>query len=204
MKKYLQIFVALVAMTYGVSSWAFGVERYLEGVHYSVAPNGKPAPHTVVEFFSFGCPHCAHLEPGLEQWLKTKPANVTFTRVPATWNPYFEFMGRVYYAMKDQGIDKSAAADLFDHIHKKGLPMRTKEDVESFIVSHGGDKAKFEKFWSSAQMEKDIEDAGKTFARYQVSGVPTILVDGQYMTSESQAGSETGLFKVINFLLEDK
>ena len=201
MKKYLQLLVAVAALGYALSGWAFGVERYLEGVHYTRATDGKPQPNTVVEFFSFGCPHCAHLEPGIEDWLKTKPASVKFERVPATWNPHFAFLGRVYFAMKAAGIEQSAAADMFNYIHKEGRPMKTKEDVESFVASHGGDKAKFEKAWDSDEMKQQMEDANKMLMTYKVSGVPTILVNGQYITSQSMAGSESELFDVVNFLL---
>src|SRR4029078_5613579 len=35
-----------------------------------------------IEFFSYGCPHCGELEPVLQGWLKSKPADVTFRRSP--------------------------------------------------------------------------------------------------------------------------
>ncbi|HZR70224.1 MAG TPA: hypothetical protein VFB01_14380, partial [Burkholderiales bacterium] len=41
----------------------------------------------VIEFFSYGCPHCADLEPILEQWLKTLPPDVQFRRVPVLFQP---------------------------------------------------------------------------------------------------------------------
>ena len=36
----------------------------------------------VIEFFSYGCPHCNDLEPYLQAWVKTLPPDVQFRRVP--------------------------------------------------------------------------------------------------------------------------
>ena len=35
----------------------------------------------VVEFFSYGCPHCAAMAPHIEKWAAQLPANATFVRV---------------------------------------------------------------------------------------------------------------------------
>ena len=36
----------------------------------------------VLEFFAYGCPHCAALEPKLEAWSKKLPTDVKIKRVP--------------------------------------------------------------------------------------------------------------------------
>ena len=36
----------------------------------------------VLEFFAYGCPHCAALEPKLDAWAKKLPADVKIKRVP--------------------------------------------------------------------------------------------------------------------------
>src|SRR5215210_8275536 len=46
----------------------------------------------VIEFFSYACPHCHTLESPLNAWLKRKPADVEFRRVPVifndSWTPF--------------------------------------------------------------------------------------------------------------------
>ena len=34
----------------------------------------------VIEFFWYGCPHCYAIEPYVDEWLKHKPADVSFVR----------------------------------------------------------------------------------------------------------------------------
>src|SRR5579859_6502975 len=43
----------------------------------------KPGQIEVLDFFWYGCPHCNALEPYLESWERSKPANVVLVRVPA-------------------------------------------------------------------------------------------------------------------------
>lgn len=50
----------------------------------------------VIEFFSFACPHCAHLEPTLQSWRKTMPKGVVFRRVPVVFRPQWEILAKVY------------------------------------------------------------------------------------------------------------
>ncbi|HKE94431.1 MAG TPA: thioredoxin domain-containing protein, partial [Povalibacter sp.] len=38
----------------------------------------------VIEFFSYGCPHCNAFNPMITEWAKQLPANVTFIRVPVS------------------------------------------------------------------------------------------------------------------------
>ena len=203
MKQFLRALIVLVAALASVGSYAvgLGVERYVEGVHYSLVPGSSPAPNTVVEFFSFGCPHCAHLEPSLEAWLKHKPESAKFSRIPATWNPHFEFLGQVYYVLSDLGIAEADSQAVFDYIHKENKPMRNKEDVAAFLADKGVDKDRFEKVWNDPELKAKLAGAGQALGKYQVRGVPSFLVNGQYMTSLSQAGSPAEMFDIIEFLL---
>ena len=57
-----------------------------EGKQYIRLKNPQPVETgkkiEVIEFFSYGCPHCGDLEPVLQGWLKTMPADVEFRRIP--------------------------------------------------------------------------------------------------------------------------
>ena len=52
----------------------------------------------VLEVFMYSCPHCYHLEPDIDAWLKTKPENVEFRRMPAIFGPKVEPHARAFYA----------------------------------------------------------------------------------------------------------
>ncbi len=201
MKIFSSVVLGVLALVCSATGFAVGVERFVEGVHYDRAEHGQAAPGTVVEFFSYGCPHCAHLEPELEKWLKTKPEAVKFSRVPATWNARFELLARVHYGLAAIGMDGKLAQPLFDYIHKDQRPLANLDDAAGFVKANGGDSAKFLAAAKSDAVNGQLEKAGELFARYRLSGVPALLVNGLYVTSVRQAGSADELFEIVNFLL---
>ena len=92
------------------------------GQHYRVmdppiATEVAPGKVEVIEFFSLGCPHCAEFEPYLQAWLKKKPANVEFRRVPAVFNPMFRLLARVHLALEDLGAAERIDPLLLEAIH---------------------------------------------------------------------------------------
>src|SRR5687768_6713293 len=51
----------------------------------------------VAEFFWYACPHCYALQAPLIAWLKKKPADVEFKRVPAVLSESWLQLARTYY-----------------------------------------------------------------------------------------------------------
>ncbi len=201
MRRLIRLLVTALVMVASATSYGFGVERYVEGVHYTKVANPLPMPNSVTEFFSFGCPHCAHLEPEIENWLKHKPESAQFTRIPATWNARFEFLGKVYFALEQLGIAETSTQAMFDYIHTQNRTLRDAADVEAFVVERGIDKARFQQVWASEEIKAKLVEANEALARFKVSGVPNFLVNGEYMTSLNMAGSPDELFQVVEFLL---
>src|SRR5512143_2816634 len=72
----------------------------------------------VLEFFSYGCPHCGDFEPMLQAWLKTAPADVQFRRVPVMFQDRWVPLGKEYYTLEALGEDARLSPLLFTAIHK--------------------------------------------------------------------------------------
>src|SRR5690606_41588980 len=49
-------------------------------------PSDTAGKTEVLEFFAYSCPHCAILEPKLQAWAKTLPADVALRPVPVAFN----------------------------------------------------------------------------------------------------------------------
>src|ERR1700741_1096135 len=54
-----------------------------------------------IEFFSYGCPHCARFHPMISDWLAKLPHDVVFRRVPVGFgrDPWINLQ-RTYYALE--------------------------------------------------------------------------------------------------------
>jgi thiol:disulfide interchange protein DsbA len=49
-----------------------------------------------------------------------------------------------------------------------------------------------------------MNNARQMTRRYKISGVPTIIVNGKYSTGAKLAGSNKGIFEVVDFLVEQE
>ncbi|MAR90654.1 MAG: thiol:disulfide interchange protein DsbA/DsbL [Pseudomonadota bacterium] len=203
MKALQRVWLGLMILALSPAALAFSMERFVEGTHYEVLADLPREENKVVEFFSFGCPHCFHLEPAVEAWLhNSKPDAVTFERVPATWNSNFETLGKLYYVIEELGVADKAMPAVFAYIHEQNETISGREDAKALLTTLGVSPEAFAAAWSDEQVTSHTLQAGRVFARYKIRGVPAFVVNGRYKTSVRDAGGEQALFEVINFLLQ--
>ena len=185
---------------------------YKQGTHYQVVlpaqpVSTKPGQIEVVDFFWYGCPHCNALEPFLESWERSKPANVVLVRVPAILNPDWEAGARAYYVAQALGIlDKSHKAT-FDEIHQNHHNLQTEQDFEGFYVkAFGVDPKRFESLWSSPDTDAKIAQANVLADRYGLIlfGVPTLAVNGKWLTGGEFGIPYPQMMSVVNYLVSQE
>lgn len=207
--KFKLLIPALLACL--VSSVAFA--EIDEGIEYKEISPAQPTITKknveVIEFFWYGCPHCYHFEPHLQSWLAKKPANVTFYRIPAVFNPSWALSARAFYAAETLGIlDKKDAnketfhQSYFDEIHKKGRRMDSKNEIRAFFARFGVSTEDFNNTFDSFAVNTRVGRAATLTSRYQIDGVPSLVVNGKYRTDGPMAGGYDGMLKILNFLVK--
>jgi protein dithiol oxidoreductase (disulfide-forming) len=184
--------------------------RWKAGVNYDpVVPSqptsAGPGKVEVVEVFWLGCPHCYELEPSIQKWLKSKPDYITFVRVPVMWGPVHQAHARLYYTLVALG-----RADLFqkafDTIHRDNNPLVANSDDATlsldtaFAKANGIKPEDFRKAYHSFAVDANLQRAQQLTERYNVTGVPTFVVDGKYTTDVGKAGSVDNLFALVDDL----
>ena len=192
---------------------ASGATRpFKQGANYQVVlpaqpVSTQPGQIEVIDFFWYGCPHCNALEPYLESWERSKPANVVLVRVPAILQPEWEPAARAYYTAQALGIlDKSHLAT-FDEIHKKNDNLLNEADFERFFVkAFGVDPKKFESTWSSPALDAKIAQANVLAERYGLVlfGVPTLVVNGKWLTGGDFGMPYAQIMPVVNYLVSQE
>ena len=199
MKKLLVLLFLLASTTV---SQAAG---YTEGVEYKALP---PQPTDsgdkieVLEFFWYGCPHCYTFEPYIKAWKKAKPGNVEFARVPAIFRPDWEVQARTYYALTNMGAIEDLHEKIFAAMHNDKKKLNTKEQLTDFVVQNGVDRKKFEEEYKSFSVDTMVRKAKKKQTAFKIQGVPSIVVNGKYLSSGSMSGSYENLVKILDFLVE--
>ena len=166
---------------------AWAESKYDDELHYFAIfpsqPGGEGDRVQVLEFFWYACPHCYDLEPHLEAWLKNKPDNIDFDRVPAMFQRSDVVMqAKTYYALRLMGLDEKLSEVIFHTIHKQDNKLRTQEEMEKLLSRHGVDLDAYRKAMKSFAVQTQARRAAVLAERFDVRGVPAIVVDGKYRT----------------------
>ena len=156
----------------------------------------------VIEFFSYGCPHCYSFEPMLEQWVKRLPPDVAFRRIPATFNAPFENYAKLFYAL--EAVDQVDALHkrVFAAIHVQRQRLDKETDIAAFVSANGGDGAKVVEAYKSFGVATKLRQAKQAFEAYKIDGVPTLGIHGRWFTSGSLTGSNEKALAVADQLIQ--
>ncbi len=155
----------------------------------------------VAEFFWYGCIHCYNLEPNIESWLKTKPADVQFRRIPAVFNQRMAEDAAIYYAFESLGLVEKLHKPFFDAIHKGGLKTGDRNAFGEWLGKQGVDVAKFSDVMKSFGVQSKVKRAAQHTVQAKIDGTPAMLVHGRYAISADQAGRE-GFMKAVDQVVE--
>jgi thiol:disulfide interchange protein DsbA len=198
-------FVAGVFLLLAAGSASAAVELK-QGVNYKLLTpaqptNVAPGKIEVVEVFWYACGHCYALEPKLEAWdRKGRPADAQLVRLPATWNNMLKTHARLFYTIELLG-KRNLHQDAWREINLRGNRLDTPAAIETFFTSRGVSKADFQRAFSGFAIDSKIMKAEDLNRRYKITGTPTVVVNGKYVTDVAMAGSEDKLFEVINALV---
>ena len=138
----------------------------------------------VLEFFSYGCPHCGEFEPILQNWLKTVPADVAFHRVPVIFQDRWVPLAKEYYTLEALGEDARLSPEMFTAIHGKGTNMSSEKTFFDWAAAHGIDRKKVEDMYNSFAIAGKMNRARQMAQSYSVQSVPLIVIDGKFVVVE--------------------
>ncbi|MCQ8104512.1 thiol:disulfide interchange protein DsbA/DsbL [Methylomonas sp. SURF-2] len=165
-------------------------------------PVQNPDKVEVIEFFWYGCPHCYSLEPSMVEWLKTKPANVEFIRQPAVFSDLWGKHAKAFFTAEALGVTEKVHADFFDAIQNKKQKLTSEDDLAKFFAAHGIKDEDFRAAYNSFMVDAKMRQAETMGARYGISGVPAIVVNGKYRVTASTAKSQDNMIAVTNQLIQ--
>jgi protein dithiol oxidoreductase (disulfide-forming) len=154
----------------------------------------------VIEFFSYGCPHCADLEPILQRWLANLPPDVQFRRIPVAFQPAWENLARSYYTLDALGEDKLSPA-VFAAIHRSGARLDDPKAFFDWAATRGLDRKKVEDMYNSFTMAARLSKAKQTAQAYNVQSVPTLVVDGKFVTASDKIGGHANVPAALDALI---
>ncbi len=200
-------FAAAIAIAFAAALAAAGAgaQALEEGKTYVRLKNPQPVETgnkiEVIEFFSYGCPHCAHLEPELAPWAKSLPPDVAFRRVPVLFNPSWVSLAKAYYTLEALGEEARLTPEVFKALHEQGKNLANDKAFVDWLATKGVDHKKAEEMMASFAVSGRVNKAKSQAQAYQVQSVPTIVVDGKFVTAPDKVGSHSAMPAAINGLI---
>jgi thiol:disulfide interchange protein DsbA len=196
------LFVLLTAVA--LASGTAGAQL-VEGKNYRRIPNPQPVETgkkiEVIEFFSYGCPHCAELEPYLDAWLAKAPQDVAFRRVPVMFQPRWVSLAKVYYTLDALGVESKLSPNVFKAVHGSNVALWDTGKFYDWAAGEGLDRKKVEEVFSSFAIDGKMKRAMQLAQQYNIQAVPTVIVDGKFVTSSSDVGTHAQLPAAIDELV---
>lgn len=156
----------------------------------------------VLEFFSYACPHCNAFEPTVEAWAKKLPADVNFRRVPAPFLANAENFMKTYYTLETMNQVATMQRKVFAAVHVERQFLDKPADIAALAAKNGIDSAKFLDTFNSFSVATSVARAKKLAAAYKLDSVPTLMVNGHFMTSPSLAGGADQSMAVVDYLIQ--
>jgi thiol:disulfide interchange protein DsbA len=155
----------------------------------------------VLEFFSWGCSHCAQMHPVLEEWKKTLPANAALVKVPVSlghreWGQ----LVRAYYALAALGELDRLEGPMFDAIHVERQPLFSEERITQWVASKGVNAQKFRNEFNSFNVTTKASRAEQLARNYRVNQTPQLIVDGKYVVVGG--GTHAAVLDIASKLIE--
>jgi protein dithiol oxidoreductase (disulfide-forming) len=142
----------------------------------------------VVEFFSWGCPHCYEFYPMLSRWVGTLPKDASFKRVPVgLGHPEWEALAKAFYALQSTGDVDRLDSQIFEDIHKNHVWLYDEQSITAWAGKHGVDVAKFSAAFRSFGVSTSVGQADQKAEDFRIPGVPTLAIAGKYVVSDDHA-----------------
>ncbi|HEY0682583.1 MAG TPA: thiol:disulfide interchange protein DsbA/DsbL [Steroidobacter sp.] len=181
-----RILFALFVSAAGLSAPGLSAQAApVQGTDYTLI--SPPQPQTtqekveVIEFFSYGCPHCFHLQPLLNEWKTQLPANAVLIKVPVSFGRReWGQLVRAYYTLEATGDLKRLDDQLFNAIHEQRQPLFDIDSLAAWAAQNGVDANKFRTQFNSPEVTQKALRAEQLSRDYKIQGVPTITVAGKY------------------------
>jgi thiol:disulfide interchange protein DsbA len=164
-------------------------------------PTDTGAKIEVIEFFWYACPHCNAFEPTLNAWVKKRPADVAFRRVPAQFAPIWVQHAKLFYALDAIGEEERLHKKVFDAIHVERQGLDSDQAQIDWVAKNGVDKAKFSDAMKSFGVTGKLKRAAQVVGNYGIDGVPALAINGKYITAPSMARGEDKALAVADYLI---
>ena len=181
---------------------------FSEGQHYTkLAQHERSKTNQIVKFVSFACPACRSFEDAMSDY--TPPAGTMNERIPVrlgndSWIP----LVRAYAVMRLLEVHDDVASDLFVAVQQERVFLGNRESLAMWLkLKAGVDPKKTSQVYRSKELDNMMTMYLQAEARYNISFIPQIIVNGVYRVNlrsidgETDQAREAQLYALLDYLV---
>jgi thiol:disulfide interchange protein DsbA len=147
-----------------------------------VQRSDSPGKIEVIEFFSYGCPHCNDLHPLISRWSAKLPKDVLFRRVAVSiGHRAWANLARAYYALESTGDLARLDDALFQALHEQRLRLVDEPSIAAWVEKQGVEAAEFSAAYNSFSVNTKVGRAEQVAMGHRVNALPTVVVAGKFV-----------------------
>lgn len=185
MKAFMQCVIALAIVGVATLASAAPIPDREYKLISPALPTATGEKLEVLEFFQYSCGHCFEFEPTMKSWKGKKAKDVEFQYVPTVWDESRVPQAKIYYTLEAMGLLDQLHEKVYEAIHQKQvkLYMPDKELLMKWVAQQPGvDAKKFSETYDSFGVNSKVQRAQQMTKQYRISGTPTVIVNGKYVT----------------------
>lgn len=176
--------------------------RYQNVLQDQLEQNPTLAEADLIEFFTYGCMHCQAFQPELNKWHK-KNSDKRIAYVPVVWNEQTEMHAKVFYLIKNYPNAEQIHHQLFDLV--KGFSRTDSLDEQKvkfidFLNQKGIQPIDVLNALDSTDLDSKTASSVMLAKRYEVSGTPTLIVNGEYRINNKVLTDKKQLLDIVDEL----
>lgn len=197
MKKYIFIVFALL-----MAPLVNAATEFKEGVEYKSVQDVASSEPVVMEFFSYGCPHCDSFEPLMAK-LEQRIPELKLKKVPVAFlgGEMGPVLQRAHGAAELLKVEDKLTPVLFDAMLRAKKKPSNIADIKALFLANGVTEKKFDSVINSFVLNGMISQYDKATSRFEITGTPTLIVRNKYELDMGEIGSEERFYQVVEYLL---
>lgn len=198
----LTALIAFLLMTPAVMA-----AEWEEGTHYQTLSDPVETRSgdqlELAEVFWYGCPSCYRMQPVIEEWKKGKAEDVNLRHVPASLRRDWEPHAKAFYVARELDVLDEIHSAMFDALAEERRSLNDVDAIASFFEEEGVAEAEAVRdAWGSFAVDTAMRRGRQFQQGAQVSGTPTLVVEGKYVISVRGAGNYENMLAIAEHLLE--
>ena len=190
-------------LSIGLSSSAADADPRLNkttGPGYHTLANNTPSEQNEISVYCWlGSRSCYIFEVALAEWLENQAIPVTHK--PLIKRPEWRRLAKARLVAQLLDVEAEAVDLINQHLHQDNLPISNDDDLFQLFEGTSISSSRFANVYYAAETNQAINEIQQVAKDNMVRGIPTIIINNQWLIDASMHRTSRELINTMNQLL---